>query len=155
MLRQKHQWTITLSLAVALGLATWALGEQAQARKAEVRQNREAEGIQMLEFQALLDRGAVLVVDVRDHASFVAGRIAGAIHVALKDLEGGDQGIADVRELARGRLVVAYCSCPTEASSLRAARALRAKGVNARALVGGYLRWVDAGGRTEHGVPVP
>lgn len=151
MLRQNHGWMTTLGLATMLAAATWTLADHLQARVTEVRQDREAQGLTLLEFQRLHDAGHVLVVDVRDRASYEAGRIAGAMHVALGDLERGDPGADEVRRLARGRLVVTYCSCPTEASSLKAARLLVSRGVPSRALIGGYPKWVEAGGRVEHG----
>lgn len=154
MLRQKRQWAVTMGLAAVVGLLGWAVVSHLRAEVGEVRQAREAEGIPMLEFQRLFDAGKVLVVDVRDRGSFETGRIAGAIHVTAGDLEAGPLGVSDVKRLARGRLVVTYCSCPTESSSLRAARALVTGGVPAKALIGGYPKWAAAGGRVEHGTPV-
>lgn len=154
MLRQNRKWAVTMGLAAVVGVLGWAVVSHLKAEVGEVRQTREAEGMPMLEFQRLFDKGEVLVVDVRDRASYETGRIAGAIHVTGDDLEAGPLGVADVKRLARGRLVVTYCSCPTEASSLRAARVLATGGVPAKALIGGYPKWAAAGGRVEHGTPV-
>ncbi len=157
MLRQKHQkhgWVVTMGLAAAVGLIGWAVASHLKAEVGEVRQERDVQGLPMLEFQRLFDKGDVLAVDVRNRASYETGRIAGAIHVPLDDLEAGPLAVADVKRLARGRLVVTYCSCPSEASSLRAARVLVASGVPAKALIGGYPKWAAAGGRVEHGTPV-
>lgn len=154
MLRQKRRWAMTMGLAAVIGVVGWAVASHLRAEVGEVRQEREAQGIPMLEFQRLFDKGDVLVVDVRDRASYETGRIAQAIHVTLDELETGSQGLADVKRLARGRLVVTYCSCPTEGSSLRAARVLVVGGVPAKALIGGYPKWAAAGGRVEHGTPV-
>lgn len=157
MLRQKHakhRWAVTMGVAGLVGLAAWTVASHLQAEVTEVRQARSAEGIPLLEFQRLFDRGEVLTVDVRDRTSYEMGRIANALHVTLEDLEAGPLAVNDVKRLARGRLVVTYCSCPTEASSLRAARVLAAGGVPAKALVGGYPEWAAAGGLVEHGTPV-
>jgi rhodanese-related sulfurtransferase len=52
--------------------------------------------------------------------------------------------------LPAGRTVVAYCSCPREASSSAAARLLRAGGyANVRVLAGGLRAWRRAGGPVE------
>ena len=98
------------------------------------------------EFRPLHAHKSVLVVDVRDADSFANGRIPGAVHVPVRDIEAK---LASVRKASKGRVVVTYCSCPTEASSLRAARALTAAGITAKALVGGFPRWVESGGAIE------
>lgn len=149
MLRQNHRWTTTLSLAAALSLAAWAGASGAAQLTKELKDARDdqktTQGMRMLDFQRLYEKGDVLVVDVRDRASFEQGRIAGAIHLPVDEIA---TRAAEVRRLARGRVVVTYCSCPAEASSLRAARALGDHGVRAKALIGGYYGWVDAGGQT-------
>ena len=98
------------------------------------------------EFQPLHARKSVLVVDVRDAVSFANGHIPGALHVAVHDI---DAQVAAVKRASKGRLIVTYCSCPTEASSLRAAKLLSDAGLTAKALVGGFPRWVQSGGAIE------
>ena len=100
------------------------------------------------DFRPLYDSKKVLVVDVRDAETFAAGHIAGAMHVALSDIS---PRVDAVRTAARGRLVVTYCSCPSEGTSLAAAGRLMTAGVRAKALVGGYPRWVEFGGAVERG----
>jgi rhodanese-related sulfurtransferase len=151
----KKRGATTLALTAVVGLGTWALAGLLQARVTELRQDRQEQGVPMLEFQRLHERGAVLVVDVRDRSSYEAGRISGAVHATSEQLQSDPASLSGIRRLARGRLVVTYCSCPTEASSLRAARILADGGVAARALVGGYPKWVDAGGQVERGGPIP
>lgn len=155
MRRLKNRWPATLGLAVALGVGTWVLAGLLQARVAELRHDREVQGLPILEFQRQHERDEVLVVDVRDRTSYEAGRIARAVHATPDQLESDPRALAEIIRLARGRLVVTYCSCPTEASSLRAARTLVAAGLQARALIGGYPKWVDAGGRIDRGTPIP
>ena len=75
----------------------------------------------------------VLVVDVRDADELRNGRIP------IDCPRAGHQAkLASVRKASKGRVVVTYCSCPTEASSLRAATLLTSAGITARALVGGF-----------------
>jgi rhodanese-related sulfurtransferase len=50
-----------------------------------------------------------------------------------------------VRRLPRGCMVIAYCSCPGEQTSARAASLLREHGYEAVALAGGIAAWRDAG----------
>ena len=100
------------------------------------------------EFQPLHAHRSVLVVDVRDAESFATGRIPGAIHVPVRDIEAR---LASVKQASKGRVIVTYCSCPTESSSLRAASLLSGAGVTAKALVGGFPRWVESGGSIERG----
>lgn len=78
-----------------------------------------------------------IILDVRSRAHYERddGQIPGSIRV-LPD---------QIGEWAEGkpteRLVVAYCTCPDEASSGRVARYLTHQGFNAAALVGGYNAW--------------
>jgi len=151
MLRQNHKWTTTLGVAAALALTTWVATYGITATVAERGADRAAQGMQMFEFQRLYGEGQVLVVDVRDHGSYAAGHIPGAIQVWLDESEGEQvlrDKVDDIRRLASTRQVVTYCACPSEASSLRAVRVLADRGVTARALIGGYHGWVDAGGPT-------
>lgn len=99
--------------------------------------------IAFADFQPMQAGGSVLVVDVRDADSYASGHIPGAVHAPVRAIEAG---VAALKRAAKGRLVVTYCSCPSEATSLRAAQILAAAGVRAKALVGGFPRWVDSGG---------
>jgi FkbM family methyltransferase len=90
------------------------------------------------EFKALHDTSNVLVIDVRDKESYRKGRIPGALLIP-------SEKIADYVEALRAerRLIVTYCSCPAEETSLPVVQKLAAHGiVNAKALVGGYRLWV-------------
>ena len=133
-------WVVMAAMAVAM-VALVGL------TRADV-QNPPGQNLLMAltEFQPLHAHKSVLVVDVRDADSFTNGRIPGAVHVPVRDIEGK---LASLRKASRGRVVVTYCSCPTEASSMRAARLLTDAGITARALVGGFPRWVEAGGAIE------
>ena len=123
----------------AMGVTVVALGIDAQQPPGELL-------MAFAEFQPLHAHKSVLVVDVRDAMSFANGRIPGAVHVPVHDIEAQ---LASVKKAAKGRVVVTYCSCPTEASSLRAAKLLSGAGITAKALVGGFPRWVESGGAIE------
>lgn len=100
------------------------------------------------EFQPLQGRKSVLVIDVRDADSFMNGRIPGALHVYGQEIPAR---LETIRRSSKGRLVVTYCSCPAEASALRAAKTLSDAGITAKALVGGFPKWVESGGVIERG----
>jgi len=63
-----------------------------------------------------------------------------------------DQLVRRFRELARDHEVIAFCTCPEEASSARAALFLNEQGYRARAVVGG-LGAVRAAVGTPEGEP--
>lgn len=80
--------------------------------------------------------GDAVIVDVRTAAEWDAGRIPGAIHVALDELS------ARAGELPTDREIV--FSCHSGARSLMAAQAFQASGRRARSLAGGALAWQAA-----------
>ena len=98
------------------------------------------------QLKGLLETAAAIVIDVRTPESFAAGHIAGAVNVPLPDVESRAR---ELRDLARGRAVVAYCSCPDEHASIAAGVILIRHGVpGVSALTGGYPAWVKGGGKT-------
>lgn len=103
----------------------------------------------MDEFRKLHTADSVLVVDVRDELVFKAGHIPGAASVPLAEIE---RRAGEVRERARDRPIVTYCSCPSEQTALSAAIALWKRGVTSvSVLMGGYPEWVAAGGVVQKG----
>jgi NhaP-type Na+/H+ or K+/H+ antiporter len=78
-----------------------------------------------------------LILDVRSRAHYERddGQIPGSIRVLPDQI--GDWA----EDKPTDRQIVAYCTCPDEASSGRVARFLREKGFDAAALVGGYNAW--------------
>ena len=98
-------------------------------------------------FRAMHASAQVLVVDVRDELAFQDGHIPGAINVPLSEME---RRADDLRQQAGARPIVTYCSCPSEHSSAEAGLILYAHRLkDVRALVGGYVEWVRAGGKVE------
>ncbi|MGH8139398.1 MAG: DedA family protein/thiosulfate sulfurtransferase GlpE [Steroidobacteraceae bacterium] len=91
----------------------------------------------------LIGSGAApLIVDVRSPTALLLDprRIPGALHVSLHDVE------RHVRDLARDREIVAYCTCPNEASAAQVVRLLMNSGFKrVRPLLGGLDAWVAAG----------
>ena len=56
------------------------------------------------ELRAQLERGAVTLIDVRDIDSYIAGHIAGALHIPLSRLEG------EIPHLPKEKPIVVYCA---------------------------------------------
>jgi rhodanese-related sulfurtransferase len=77
------------------------------------------------------------LVDVRTDHEWEAGRIAGATHIELNELD------SRAAEVDRERPVVFYCRGDNRSDM--AAAAFAAEGYRASALEGGIQAWVDAG----------
>ncbi|HEX5064801.1 MAG TPA: cation:proton antiporter [Myxococcota bacterium] len=111
-----------------------------------------ADGIRIEEVKALLDVGApVVVADVRRDSEWAGAETLARGAVRLTPSMAAD----DARRLGlpEDAWIVLYCSCPNEETSGRAARDLKRRGfTRARALVGGWKAWQEAGLPV---VPVP
>lgn len=88
------------------------------------------------EARKLAEEGAQLV-DVRTDHEWEAGRIGGASHIELSELDGR------AGEVDKERPVVFYCRGDNRSDM--AAAAFAAGGYEASALAGGIQAWVDAG----------
>ncbi len=83
-----------------------------------------------------------VIVDVRSPTAVLLDPrvIPGALHVPLHDVE------KHVRDLPRDRDIIAYCTCPNEASAAQVAKLLMENGFRrVRPLHGGLDAWVAAG----------
>jgi rhodanese-related sulfurtransferase/DNA-binding HxlR family transcriptional regulator len=102
----------------------------------------DRDGVEQLSAEELarrLERGDVVVLDVRPETEFRAGHIAGARSIPLPELE----ELAGT--LPKRREVVAYCRGPYCVYADDAVRLLRGRGVKARRLDIGYPEWDRAG----------
>lgn len=129
------------SLALALaGVALLAYIGWRLWRRAVVRSEmRRFERLDPAEVTALLKRGCeVVLVDVRGLPQ--GERIPGARHLDL-----GALGEAALTGWPADAEFVTYCSCPDDASAVRAAQWLKAQGRQARVLRGGIEAWTQAG----------
>jgi rhodanese-related sulfurtransferase len=102
----------------------------------------ERDGVEQLSAEELarrLERGDVVVLDVRPKAEFRAGHIAGARSAPVDDLD------TLVDKLPKRREVVAYCRGPYCVYADDAVRLLRNRGLRARRLDVGYPEWQRAG----------
>jgi rhodanese-related sulfurtransferase len=123
-----------------------SLGELARTRLAEVDQlvRRYLEGdafdpLTRGELLERVERGDVLVLDVRPAAEYAAGHIPGAVSVPLEELQ------ARVGELPPDAEIVAYCRGPYCLLASSALEMLRGHGFRARRLEDGLPEWRLAG----------
>ena len=86
-----------------------------------------------------VERGDVVVLDVRPAEEFAAGHIAGAVSVPLEELE------QRLTELPADAEIVAYCRGPYCLLATKALELLRARGFRARRLEDGLPEWRLAG----------
>jgi rhodanese-related sulfurtransferase len=92
------------------------------------------------ELKAEVDKGAAVIVDVRSKEQYKTDHIKGAINIP------GNEITTRAGELPRDKMIVTYCSWPSEQTSARAVQDLKAKGMgNAAALFGGTEAWRKAG----------
>lgn len=102
----------------------------------------DREGVEELtadELAERLERGRVVVLDVRPEAEFAAGHIDGARSVPHDELAQA------LDALPKSREIVAYCRGPYCVYANDAVRLLRANGFKARRLRDGYPEWERAG----------
>lgn len=124
-----------------------ALREIGRARLAEVEQvardyfqaRDRLEPVSSTDLLERLQRGQVLVVDVRPAREFAAGHIPGALSMPLAELD------ARLPELPRDAEIVAYCRGPFCVLAPQAVEILRQAGLRARRLEDGLPEWRLAG----------
>ena len=140
--RTREGTSIRYDLAGDEVLALWlALRDVAVARLAEAeRAAREylgddVDAIDIEELRERLNRGDVVLVDVRPEKEFRAGHIEGARSIPLEELE------ERLAELPPDAEIVAYCRGPFCAYAHEAVRRLDAGGRSARRLDEGWPEW--------------
>ena len=97
------------------------------------------EVIDRTELAARLERGELVVLDVRPEAEYRAGHIAGARSVPIAELR------RHLRALPKDADVVAYCLGPYCVYADDAVRELSRRGFRARRLIDGFPEWKRAG----------
>lgn len=99
----------------------------------------DLEQIDRDELASRLQRGEVMVLDVRPSAEYAAGHIAGARSLPVTELR------RHLRALPSDAEVVAYCRGPYCVYADDAVRELNRKGFRARRLIDGFPEWRRAG----------
>ena len=124
-----------------------ALGRVAERNLAQVREviggyfrDRDAlEPVTRKELSRRLKDDVVTVIDVRPAEEFAAGHLPKAVNIPLKDLP------RRLRELPRGREVVAYCRGAYCVLAYEAVALLRKRGFAAARLEEGFPEWRASG----------
>jgi rhodanese-related sulfurtransferase len=108
---------------------------------------REAmEAVEGEELMRRVRKGEVTVLDVRPAEEYRAGHIPGALSVPVGELK------ARIRELPKGRDIVAYCRGPYCVMAIEAVELLRTQGFKAHRLEQGVADWRARGWRIESGI---
>jgi rhodanese-related sulfurtransferase/DNA-binding MarR family transcriptional regulator len=128
-------------------LATSRLAEVEQVTTRFFRARGELEPVADDELLRRVRAGEVTVLDVRPEEEFRAGHLPGARSIPVAALK------ARLRELPRGREVVAYCRGPYCVMALDAVKLLRQKGFTAHRLELGVAEWRARGGAVEAASP--
>lgn len=131
--RVAELWAAVRDVAVQHVAEVAVLARDYLGERAEVEQLSAAELCERLE------RGEVIVLDVRPEAEYRAGHISGSLSAPLEQLA------AVASTLPRRRAVVAYCRGPYCVYADDAVRLLRAQGLSARRLDVGFPEWRRAG----------
>jgi rhodanese-related sulfurtransferase len=113
-------------------------GEIDALARAYLGRREQLDEISREELAARLDRGEVIVVDVRPAPEYDAGHIAGARSIPAKRLA------REVATLPEDIEVVAYCRGPYCVFADDAVRLLQRRGRRARRLEDGFPEWRDA-----------
>src|SRR5919199_2021896 len=140
--RTREGTSVRYGLAGDEVLELWlALRATSASRLAEVERaardylGEDVEAIGREELRERLQRGEVLLVDVRPGEEYAAGHIEGARSIPIDEL---DERLA---ELPADREIVAYCRGPFCAYAHEAVRRLRDSGRQARRLEDGWPEW--------------
>lgn len=140
--RERAGTSVRYEIASEDALRLWlALRDASSAQLAEVERaardylGERVETIGREELRQRLDRGEVVLIDVRPSEEYAAGHIEGARSIPIEEL---DQHLA---ELPPGREVVAYCRGPYCAFAHEAVRRLTDAGRSARCLREGWPEW--------------
>jgi rhodanese-related sulfurtransferase len=103
------------------------------------------ETVEGAELLRRVKRGEVTVLDVRPVEEYRAGHLPGAVSVPISTLK------ARIKELPRGREIVAYCRGPYCVMSVEAVELLRKKGFRAHRLEQGVAELRARGWRVATG----
>jgi len=126
-------------LAALRRVAETRLAEVDQLLRTYVTARDDLEPIPGSELLERAKMGLVTVLDVRPPEEYAAGHLPGAINVPLDDIA------KRLKQLPKGREVVAYCRGPYCLLSVDAVALLRQKGFKARRLADGFPEWKSAG----------
>lgn len=109
---------------------------EVQKLKSEILQNHVSmEPIALEELLERMDKGEVVLLDVRPEDEYATGHIPGAISVPMEELE------MHLASLPADKEIVAYCRGPYCLMSAQAVEILKSKGIKASRLEEGVHEW--------------
>lgn len=127
------------------GLAESRLAEMEQVTRAYFEQRGAMEPVRGDELLRRVESGEVTVLDVRPAEEYRAGHIPGALSIPVTELK------ARIKDVPKGREVVAYCRGPYCVMAVEAVELLRKKGYRAHRMELGVADWRLRGLRVETG----
>jgi rhodanese-related sulfurtransferase len=126
-------------------LARARLGEADRIARGFFDERDELEPVAREDLLERVERGDVVVIDVRPVEEYASGHVAGALSIPLDELR------SRLAEITRDIEVVAYCRGPFCVLAPQALDILREAGLRARRLDGGLPEWRAAGHPVEVG----
>ncbi len=115
------------------------LGEVNETLDAYRERRKEFKRISVDELRLRLERGQVVLLDVRPPSEYAAGHLPAAVSIPLDELD------RRVSELPSRRTIVAYCRGPYCVLADEAAERLKRRGLRVLRLEEGVLEWQQAG----------
>lgn len=125
------------------GLAEARLAEVDQVTREYLEERGAMEAVEGDELLRRVKKGEVTVLDVRPPEEYRAGHIPGAISIPVGELK------ARLKELPKGRDVVAYCRGPYCVMAVEAVELLRKRGFKAHRMEQGVVDWRARGWRVD------
>ncbi len=119
--------------------AVQQLGEVTETLDAYRERRKEFKRISVDELRVALEKGQVVLLDVRPSSEYAAGHLPAALSIPLDELD------RRVSELPPRRSIVAYCRGPYCVLADEAAEKLKRKGWRVLRLEEGILEWQQAG----------
>jgi rhodanese-related sulfurtransferase len=116
-------------------VAAWHVAEVNVLAEEYLGERDGVEQVSASELEARLERGDVVLLDVRPEPEYRAGHIAGAVSAPLAALP------SIAAKLPRRHEVIAYCRGPYCVYADDAVRLLRERGLKARRLDVGFPEW--------------
>ena len=144
---ERHGTSVTYRLAsnsvMELWLALRAVGEERLPEIDRLRAefSRDEEELPRDELKRLLKSGDAVLIDVRPGTEFQHGHIDGAISIAIEQLD------ERLKELPKGKRIIAYCRGTYCLFADEAVSLLRKRGFDAIRLEGGWPEWSSEHGR--------
>lgn len=133
------------SLVIAVGLvafgfyATKCHGDECQAPKVEVKEEKVISKIDPVAISKQVENNGIVLLDVREDSEWNEGHIKGASHIAL-----GDLNIKTTKDLPKDKPIYIYCRSGRRATE--AEIKLKELGFSNTKVLGGIIEWQGKGG---------